>query len=386
MRAMRVVFANHEPFDPRRARAKAMLRLVCAVATRTPVTLLTPDTRERLAEILRDELSLEWPTGLNAIRLPAVYKRLGLTLNSIFLRAMERELRQIGPDVLWLRSDKLAAHFARRGARGLVYEAHMIGALYQADHGAPARRVAKADRLERGIFSAAAGVAVLNQLMEADVRARFAFNGPVARIPGGVDTRLFQPLWSGGDGRTICYAGTMQFWKGLDTLIEAMALAPELRLKLIGNGTREQESALREAATRLGVQDRVEFAGRVPQRELPGLLAQCACAVHPLPPGLSASERMTSPLKIFEYMAVGVPVVASDVASIREVIRDGGNGRLFRAGDAADLARVLREVCADPGTARELSRRAVADVPAYTFEARADAMVRLFGQVTAQSP
>ena len=378
---MKVVFANHEPFDPGRARALAMLRLVAAVARLNPVTLLSPDSPERLQEVFRGELGLEWPQGLTARQLPAVYKLFGLTLNAIFLRALRRALVEVAPDILWLRSDKLAAHFARRGGPRLVFEAHTVAALYRQERGASARQVQRLRAMERAIYGAATGVAALNALVLEDVRREFGYRGPAAEIPGGVDPALFKPLWQGGDGRTVVYAGTMQFWKGLDTLMEAMALAPGLRLKLVGSGKPEEEAELRRAAQAPGLASRVEFTGRVAQRELPPLLAACACAVHPLPAELSIGERHTSPLKVFEYMSLGMPIVASDVPSLRECLADGANARLYAAGDAAALAASLTQVCADREFAGRVSARARADSTRYTFDARALTLLDLFERV-----
>lgn len=376
---MNIAFANHEPFDTGRARTLAMLRTVAAVARQNPVTLFSPDTPERLRAIFADELQLDWPQGLTAVRLASVYKKFGLTFNGVFLRGLEKALAQFGPSVLWLRSDKLAAHFARKGKWPLVYECHMIGALYRADHGASPKQVARIDKLERAIYAAARGVAVLNGLLEQEVRTRFGFKGPIAQIPGAIDPQLFKHLWRGGDGRTVVYAGSMQFWKGLDTLIAAMALAPNLRLRLIGAADGE----LRARASDAGLQGRVEFPGRVPQKDLPGLLAGCACAVHPLPPGLHVSERFTSPLKVFEYMALGMPIVAADLPSMREVLRDGENARLYKAGDAGALGAALAEVCTNAELASRLSARAARDAAGYTFDARAERLLALFDAISA---
>jgi len=376
---VKIAFANHEPFDTGRARTLAMLRTVAAVARRNPVTLFSPDTPERLRAIFTDELQLDWPAGLTAVRLASVYKKFGLTFNGVFLRGLEKALAEFAPSVLWLRSDKLAAHFARKGKWPLVYECHMIGALYRADHGAGPKQVARIDKLERAIYASAKGVAVLNGLLEQEVRTRFGFKGPIAQIPGAIDPQLFKSLWRGGDGRTVVYAGSMQFWKGLDTLIAAMALAPSLRMRLIGAADDE----LRAQVAKAGIADRVDFKGRVPQKDLPALLADCACAVHPLPPGLNVSERFTSPLKVFEYLAVGVPVVAADLPSMRELLQDGVSARLYAPGDASALAGALQQVCADGHFARKLFHHGVFTSKHFTFDARAQALIKLFAKVSA---
>lgn len=380
---MKVVFANHEPFDPGRARALAKLRLVCAFARQHPVTMLSPDSADKLRAIARDEMALDWPAGLTAVRLPAVYKLMGLTINAVFTRALRIELEKLRPDVLWLLSDKLAAKFATRWP--LIYEAHMIGTLYRQDRGASTARVESYRRMEQKIFDGAAGLAAINRLLVEEAERMFGWKGPSVVSLGAVEPSLFQPTWQGGDGRTVVYAGTMQFWKGIDLVLQAVALAPQLRLKLIGGSKPDEIARVKQAIAELKIGERVELTGRVPQRELPALLGQCACAVHALPAGLNISERLTSPLKVFEYMAVGVPVVASDVPSLREFLVDGDNARLFRAGDAAGLAAALSEVCRDGALAARLSGKAKADAQKYTYDARAANLLRLMRQVTATS-
>ena len=91
----------------------------------------------------------------------------------------------------------------------------------------------------------------------------------------------------------------------------------------------------------------------------------------PLPDNLY-SRAFTSPLKIFEAMAAGIPVVASDLPAIREVIRDGENGVLVTPGDPAALAAGLDRVLGDPALAESIARQARKDVEAYAWDRRAE--------------
>jgi glycosyltransferase involved in cell wall biosynthesis len=375
---MHVAFAHHEPINAGKARWVAMLRTLAAVAQHQQVSWFTPDTADRITDYARSHLGLTLPTQLQVRTLPSVRKLAGLTINHVFFRACRKAVEKSGADVLWLRSDKLAAHFARKPAGPLVYEAHLIGPLWALDRGAGQRRAARLERIERELYAGTSAVAAITQGLLDEVRSRYGFAGLAEVVPSAVDTDLFKPVWRGGDGCTIAYVGTLQFWKGLETLLEALALAPRLRLLVVGGGSADDKQQLRSRIEQLGLGERVEFAGHRPQPQIPALVGKCACAVHPLPPNHAISARFTSPLKLFEYMAMGLPIVAADVPSVREVMRDGANARLYQAGDAASLAAALLEVAGDSKLARRLSMQAIADAGRFTYAARAERLIGLF--------
>lgn len=381
---MHIVFAHHEPIDAGRARWVAIVRTLAAVAEREQVTWFTPDTEQRVREYAGEHLGLTLPDGLAIRTLKSVHKRMGLTLNSVFFRAFRKGVAEAGPDVLWLRSDKLAEHVAHKVIKiPLVYEAHLIGELWAQDRGANERKAARLAELERDLYAHAAGVAAITQGLLDEIRERFNFTGPDTVVPSAVDTSVFTPVWDGGDGKTVVWVGTLQFWKGLSTLLGALKLAPDLRLNIVGGGKPESEQRLKDEIAKLGLKERVELTGRVSQKNIPLHVKNAGCAVHPLPPEHSISARFTSPLKLFEYMAMGLPIVAADVPSVREVLRDGENARLYEGGNAEALAQALKEVAANHELAGKLSRQAVEDAQAYTYEKRAEKLISLFGTVQA---
>jgi glycosyltransferase involved in cell wall biosynthesis len=376
---VRIAFAHHEPIDAARARWVAIVRTLAAVAERAPVAWLTPDTSDAVRAYADGHLGLTLPLGLEIVSLPSLHRRMGVTVNHLFFRACRRVLPRCEPDVVWLRGDKLAAHLARRGAGApLVYEAHLVGELWARDRGASERNARRLHDIEQRVYRAASGVAAITGGLLQEIRARFDYQGPAAVVPSGVDTKLFRPVWDGGDGRTVAYVGTLQFWKGLDTLLDALVEAPELRLLVLGGGKAEELARLRARVDHLGLRDRVELAGRVPQREIPSLLAHVACAVHPLREDHAIAGVFTSPLKLFEYMALGLPIVAGGVGSVREILRDGETARLYAPGDARALAAALREVCGDSALAARLGSAAAKESAHFSYEARAQRLLDLF--------
>lgn len=378
---MRIAFAHHEPIDPGKARWVAIVRTLASVAALHPVHWFTPDTAQRVQAYATEHLGLSLPPTLHIQTLPSVHKLAGLTINHVFFRACRKAVAKAGADVLWLRSDKLAAHFARRVDLPLVYEAHLVGPLWAQDGGKGLRQVQRLETLESQLYAGCAGVAAITQGLLDEVRARYAFSGPAAVVPSAVDTNVFKPTWQGGDGKTVAYVGTLQFWKGLCTLLEAIAMAPSLRLLIVGGGSPSEEATLRARIADLKLGQRVELAGRLAQPQIPARVAHAACAVHPLPPEASISARFTSPLKLFEYMAMGLPIVAADVPSTREVLTDSANALLYSAGKADALAAALVRLATDHELSARLSTNALKGAPAFSYEARAQKLAALFAQV-----
>ncbi|MCA8947027.1 MAG: glycosyltransferase, partial [Planctomycetes bacterium] len=302
--------------------------------------------------------------------------------NSVFFRAFRKGVAKSGADVLWLRSDKLAAHAAHRRLKiPMVYEAHLVGELWARDRNAGERKAARLHELERDLYAHTSAVCAITQGLLDEVRERFDYTGPADVIPSAVDTSLFKPVWNGGDGRTVAWVGTLQFWKGLDVLLRAIAMSAGLQLKIVGGGKPEDEQRLRDEIARLNISERVELTGRVSQQDISLHVKSCACAVHPLPPEHSISARFTSPLKIFEYMAIGLPIVAANVPSVQEVLHDADNARLFEPGSVEALSNALQEVSGNRELASKLSNKAVIDSRDYSYQRRAEKLVKLFQQV-----
>jgi glycosyltransferase involved in cell wall biosynthesis len=149
-------------------------------------------------------------------------------------------------------------------------------------------------------------------------------------------------------GKTLGFAGSFYAYEGLDLLLQAMPrvlrIVPQARLMLVGGGP--QEARLKTLAAELGIDNAVHFTGRVPHADVGRYYSVMDVMVYP-----RVSRRLTqlvTPLKPLEAMAQGKLVVASDVGGHRELIRDGYNGHLFRAGSIDDLAACLIECLEHP--------------------------------------
>jgi glycosyltransferase involved in cell wall biosynthesis len=170
----------------------------------------------------------------------------------------------------------------------------------------------------------------------------------------------------------IGYAGHLYAWKGVDVLLQAVAHIPGARAVIVGGHSSEPDlPRLRERAQQLGIASRVEFTGLVSPSAVPPYLARAAILVLPNLP-TTISTRFTSPLKLFEYMAAGRAIVASDLPALREVLTDGVNALLVPAGDADALAGAIARLIADDSLADRLGQAAFDAALDYTWDRRAE--------------
>ena len=160
----------------------------------------------------------------------------------------------------------------------------------------------------------------------------------------------------------VLFLGSFRSWHGVLDFVRAGVLLLErgrdLNFLLIGDGP-ERPAAERLAA---GWPGRFVFTGAVPYDEVPRLLAGATIGVAPFDttphPALRAAGFFWSPLKVYEYMAAGLPVVTADIHPLNQVVRDGQEGVLCREGDPAGAAAAIERLLDDPAAAREMGRRA----------------------------
>lgn len=210
-------------------------------------------------------------------------------------------------------------------------------------------------------------VAAVSQPVAAWARALAGPAVNVAVVPNGVDPRRFSAPRATGRPTgefVVGFVGTLKPWHGLPALAEAFALIaadiPGARLLVVGDGP--ERSRIEQAIARHGLADRATITGSVAHDAVPGLLAQMDVAVAPYPP---LEDFYFSPLKLTEYMAAGLPVVASAVGQVASLITDELTGLLYSPGDVRALAASLARLHADEPLRRRLGGSARAHVTAH---------------------
>ena len=155
------------------------------------------------------------------------------------------------------------------------------------------------------------------------------------------------------DSFTIGFLGTLKPWHGLDLLMDVFIAMqpfdPKLRLLLVGDGP--ERAAMETRLAKAGMGGSVSFTGAVAPQDVAMWLAQMDVGVAPYP---DMEHFYFSPLKIYEYMAAALPVVASRVGQLDTVVHNQITGLLYRAGDASTLKKCLQTLRANPDLCRQL--------------------------------
>jgi glycosyltransferase involved in cell wall biosynthesis len=216
-------------------------------------------------------------------------------------------------------------------------------------------------------------------------------------LPNAVDTRRFAPgdrqqatgdrgvsvlspvrarLGLATDAFVVGFAGSLKPWHGTDVLLDAFARmkdhVPGARLLIVGEGP--QGDALRTRAASLGIGRDVIFTGKVAHDEMPELLAAMDVAVAPY---LEVPDFYFSPLKLYEYMASGLAVVASDAGEIAALVHDGQSGLVCPPGDVAALCSALLRLAQDAGLRARLGAAARREAERHTWSENARIVTQL---------
>lgn len=325
-------------------------------------------------------LGIDVPDGVTLLplsrQLPGILGKLSLKSHRLFMWRLAAWIREAsrtaaGPDLIFFRHIKAAAWCVQALLRlPLVYEAHEVFA----QTAKPSQRQRLA-RLEKTVLAGAALI-VANSRGSADgLLATHALQRKIEVMPNGVAFPLVvaDKDWSQAASR-IVYAGSLFGWKGVDDLVDAFNFLPGYRLEIIG-GSAEQIERLRQRHKPGG--GTIEFVGHQPHHEVQRHLEGACIAVLPNRP--DKDSQFTSPLKLFEYLAYGCAVVATDLPAMHEVLA-GDEAFWAEPGNPESLAEAIRRaVTADRQTLAGLSERGRTLVRSRTWDARARDFIAAVG-------
>lgn len=236
---------------------------------------------------------------------------------------------------------------------------------------------------DRITFQRARLIAVVSPHLQRRIEAMGIHREKIVVVPNGVDEHALETPADGTSIRqryqcenavVIGFAGWFVPWHRLDALVTQFAALAKadagLRLMLVGDGPLRM--SLEAQATTLGVREQLIFTGPVPHTEMPDYLAAMDICVVP------HSNAYRSPIKLFEYMAVGRAIVAPRTEPIALILRDGENGLLFEPEDDSELETRLRTLTCDPALRSLLGKQAREDVEKkHTWTQNAQELLRI---------
>jgi glycosyltransferase involved in cell wall biosynthesis len=217
----------------------------------------------------------------------------------------------------------------------------------------------------------------------------------------GANPRSFHPSVSGdavrrelgveAGTRIVGYAGAFYSWHGLEELVEAARQLGDLDVRFLLVGEGERFASVRRLVARAGLQARFVFTGRVPYERVPEYIAACDVSAAPYNPARHKKYGHTGhfiydPLKLFEAMASGKPVVTLRASNIEAMFENGRELVMVPPGDASSLASALRALLTDPAQRARIGAAARQIIEQrYSWAAHTNQLRELFREMV-QAP
>lgn len=339
------------------------------------VHLVTPRARRNASSILGRKLS----DRVHVHPAPSGRGLLRIRSNRPFYRAATRILRDLTVDAVLVRNLKMAEHLLRAMPDlPLFFETHeLFVQSYREEHPQPGwrqrRKLAELARREGFVYQHARGLIALTPLLIEDIRREYAVDTPAVVAPDGVDLEQAKPpaVPIQNEVPVLLYLGSLHPWKGVDTLIQAMPHVSRPAILHIVGGNQQRIEELTKLARDIGVGQRVVFEGPVDPGHRFEWIHRADICLLPLTE-TSIASRYTSPLKLFEYMAAGKPVIVPDLLSMRAVLKPGKHAIMAASNDPISFAEAIERLLADSGLCRRLGVAAHEHAHNFSWARRAE--------------
>jgi glycosyltransferase involved in cell wall biosynthesis len=231
--------------------------------------------------------------------------------------------------------------------------------------------------------SALAAVITISEVLRDQLESGGVPRSKILVLPDAVDMGAFDALPPKGvlrqrlglpaDIPVAFYAGHLYANRGIEEILAAARRLPEVKFVLVGGWDKDVRERTEQAC---GLSN-VRFTGFVSNRDMPSWLMTGDVLLMPYSRACATAEWM-SPMKLFEYMASGVPIVASDLPALRLHLTDGVNAVLVSPDSGVALAAGIRRVLDAADRGRSLGEVARRDVAGFTWTKRAEAILRTF--------
>ncbi|OGF23490.1 hypothetical protein A3D45_01150 [Candidatus Falkowbacteria bacterium RIFCSPHIGHO2_02_FULL_42_9] len=273
--------------------------------------------------------------------------------------------------LLFIRVDKDVIIYTRNPEIGWIFNLKRYKVIVEV-HNWPSK-----DRLYRFLIKRSNKIiTITNGLKKLFLKNSWPENN-ILVAPDGVDLKKFdikidkiqakEKLNLPTNKKIILYCGSLYLygWKGVDIFLAAAGTLPEDYLAILVGGESNETAKIKN---KYGGNNLL-LVGRKRHEEIPYYLKSADVLVLPNKSGDKISEQYTSPLKLFEYMASGVPIIASALPSLKEIL-NGKNSFLFKPDDSESLAQGIKKLIQDNNFSQQIARQALLDVKNYTWEKR----------------
>jgi glycosyltransferase involved in cell wall biosynthesis len=335
------------------------------------------------------------PTPLGAVR-ELAYRVVRPWAILLTIRSQSRRARSVAPEAdlvhgMGYMGIPVAHAIAGRGSRrpSVIYDARDIylDAANLARMRGPVRWFIA--RAEKRWARRADRVVTVNEPYAAVMASRFAVPKPLVVMncsyrftpPEPRERRFHEHFGLPSKQRVVLYQGGFSLDRGIEQLYEAIRAIDDATLVLMGYGL--QEAVYREQAASNDLRDRVRIMAAVPPADLLLWVASADVDAMPIQP-TTLNHRLTTPNKLFEAMAAGVPVVASDLPGMSPIVHETGAGLVVDPTDPSAIAAACRKIIDAPSEERAAWRRRALDATrdTYNWERQANVLFDEYGRLT----
>jgi glycosyltransferase involved in cell wall biosynthesis len=306
--------------------------------------------------------------------LPRIVKDfIHLSRDGSFRRRAEAAVRDWRPDAIYFRG-ALYMGYGRA-----VAQAHGLPLFYELNTPFPGEHIefhgghfgGFARRVERLNRETAIRIFTVSRQLGEILVADGAPADKLVVVPNGVTPERFDPTPRPADGAVrFGFVGSLQVWHGVELMMDAFSQVlqsvPQAELHIVGDGplALPLASARRQSAH----SDRIHLHGPLKHGDVPAFLHSMDVLLAPYP---DLPRFYFSPLKLFEYLAAGRTIVASDLGQISDILMHDVNGCLLPAGDRGALAACCLELAGDPARRARLAAEARQTALLHSWEANA---------------
>jgi len=251
--------------------------------------------------------------------------------------------------------------------------------------GIPRGTLERIAEVEQRCLDAADAVVAPSPVIAAALERRGVATDRIHVISNGADLAPPTPRPAGAPARYLLYFGALQPWQGLDTALRALARLTDLEdleLVVCASVHRRKAKPYRKLAARLGVEHRVRWHFALPEDQLAPWREHAVASLAPLRDCSRNVAQGCAPLKVLESMASGVPVLASDLPVVRDLVDDGEQGLLVAPDRPGELARAVRTLLDFPDRATAMGKAGRARVAErFSWEASVAALADLYASL-----
>lgn len=377
---MKIAYIANARIPTEKAHGYQIAKMCSEFARRgAEVTLYVPQRKNAITQDLFDYYGIDRNFSVATVDCPDVVRFASVLGRAAFIlqtRAFMRVLRKLDlpkDAVIYTRDRLIASRYALLGYRAF-YDAHNFPEQRGGSFAESLRGVA-------GIVCNSEGTAheFISRGFPKVLVAHNAVDLKDFDLPGdrvAMRKRLDLPL----DMKLVTYVGHLYAWKGVDVLIDAAVLSQgrEDTLFIIIGGTAEDIERYSRIVKARGLSN-VRMLGHKPKRDIPAYLKASDVLVIPNIPISKESSEYTSPIKLFEYMASGVPVIASDLPSMRAIVSEH-EVSFVPPGDPRALATAVEDTIRARAESEVRATLARSLVERFSWGARAEAILNFLGK------